>query len=131
MLLLGLQFTSPDKVPECSADPVMNAKLLKELYLRACPNYSGIPSVPMLWDKKWNTIVNNESQDIMRMLNGEFNDLALNSSIDLYPISSREKIEEWNIYTTKYFMELPIQVGNALTQEDCKPKNYNASIKLR
>jgi putative glutathione S-transferase len=41
--------------------------------------------VPVLWDKQRRTIVNNESSEIMRMLNSEFNHLATNPELDLYP----------------------------------------------
>ena len=48
----------------------------------------------MLWCKKLNTIVNNESSEIMRMLNSQFNEFATNPSLDLYPEDLRESIDD-------------------------------------
>ena len=53
-------------------------------------------SVPVFWDKKTGTIVNNESSEIIRILNSEFNDLAKNPSLDLYPQSLRKEIDSVN-----------------------------------
>lgn len=57
-------------------DPVINADYLYQIYTQAEPNYSGRVTVPVLWDLRQNTIVNNESSEIMRMLNSAFNDLS-------------------------------------------------------
>lgn len=67
----------------------------------ADPQYSGRFTVPMLWDKKTNTIVNNESSEIIRMLNTEFNSLLPEkyASADLYPEDLRNQIDEHNAWT--------------------------------
>ena len=52
--------------PGVIADPVGQARYMYEVYLRAEPNYSGRVTVPVLWDLKRNTIVNNESAEIIR-----------------------------------------------------------------
>lgn len=57
-------------------DPVANARHLFEVYQRARPDYSGRVTVPVLWDLKRNTIVNNESADIIRMLNSAFDGIG-------------------------------------------------------
>lgn len=57
-------------------DPVANAQFLYQVYLRADPNYSGRVTVPILWDLERNTIVSNESSDIIRMLNSAFNGIG-------------------------------------------------------
>lgn len=57
-------------------DPVANARHLYEVYQRARPDYSGRVTVPVLWDLKRNTIVNNESADIIRMLNSAFDGIG-------------------------------------------------------
>lgn len=68
---------------------------LQEAYLKVNPEYTGKVTVPTLWDKKEKTIVNNESSEIIRMLNSEFNEWA-NCSIDLYPEELRSEIDAYN-----------------------------------
>ncbi|MEO0374912.1 MAG: hypothetical protein AAF329_09865, partial [Cyanobacteria bacterium P01_A01_bin.17] len=54
------------------ADPLFNAKFAHEIYTHANPNYTGRVTVPILWDKQTQTIVNNESSEIIRMFNSAF-----------------------------------------------------------
>ncbi|KAE8306289.1 glutathione S-transferase [Aspergillus transmontanensis] len=56
-------------------DPLYGYKYLRDLYLKADPNYAGRLSVPVLWDKKNQTVVNNESNELMRMFYTAFDDL--------------------------------------------------------
>jgi putative glutathione S-transferase len=88
--------------PGCTRDSVNGAALLREVYLKARPDYSGRVTVPALWDRKTATIVNNESAEIIRMLNREFNAFASRDLPDLYPDSLRPQIDRWNalIYPT-------------------------------
>ena len=58
------------------ADPIVNASYLYEVYVAAKPNYTGRVTVPILWDKKTNTIVSNESSEIIRMLNSAFDEVG-------------------------------------------------------
>ena len=78
-----------------------DGKPLYEIYQQADPNSTGKVTVPVLWDKKQNTIVNNESAEIIRMLNSEFEELAKYHD-DYYPPELRGKIDEINdfIYTS-------------------------------
>ena len=71
------------------------------MYLRANPNYQGRFSVPVLWDKKLETIVSNESSEIIRMLYTEFDELLHEDkrAVDLYPEFLRKKIDEVNEWT--------------------------------
>lgn len=69
---------------------------LAELYQLALPGYRGRCTVPVLWDTKTKTIVNNESAEIIVMLDSEFNSFASNSSLNLYPEGLRDKIDLWN-----------------------------------
>ncbi|MGE5658722.1 MAG: glutathione S-transferase family protein [Actinomycetota bacterium] len=69
---------------------------LPELYQLAEPAYKGRSTVPVLWDVKNQAIVNNESAEIIIMLNSEFNQFAQNPELDLYPEELREKIDSWN-----------------------------------
>jgi putative glutathione S-transferase len=77
-------------------------RTLAELYQLAQPGYGGRCTVPVLWDSKTKTIVNNESAEIIVMLNSAFNAFAKNPLLDLYPDELRETIEQWNqtIYAT-------------------------------
>ncbi|MBW4422090.1 MAG: glutathione S-transferase family protein [Myxacorys californica WJT36-NPBG1] len=71
-------------------------RTLAQLYQVAKPNYTGRCTVPVLWDTKTNTIVNNESAEIIVMLNDQFDELSTNPELDLYPENLREKIDAWN-----------------------------------
>ncbi|KAI0000875.1 hypothetical protein BJV77DRAFT_1057809 [Russula vinacea] len=89
----GWPFASVDPFPGADADPLYGSQHVKDLYLRADPNYSGRFTVPVLWDKKQHTIVNNESSEIIRIFNSEFDAL-----LDLYPAELRGEIDgvnEW------------------------------------
>ncbi|XP_052202889.1 uncharacterized protein LOC127808402 [Diospyros lotus] len=86
--------TSETEEPGAQPDPLNGAKSIREIYELAVPNYSGRNSVPVLWDKKLKTVVNNESGDIIRMFNSEFNDIAENPELDLYPPHLRAQIDE-------------------------------------
>ena len=76
--------------------PEEGCQTLSELYALAEPGYTGRATVPVLWDKQTKTIVNNESADIIVMLNSEFNNFASNPSLNLYPEELKEKIDWWN-----------------------------------
>jgi len=73
-------------------DPLFDTKLLRDLYVRAAPRYTGRVTVPILWDKKTSTIVNNESREIMRMLDAPFDGLATNKT-SLAPAELRSAID--------------------------------------
>lgn len=81
--------------------PEEGCHTLAELYELSEPGYSGRCTVPVLWDKQTKTIVNNESAEIIVMLNSEFNEFAVNSTLNLYPEELKQKIDWWNekIYT--------------------------------
>lgn len=81
--------------PGSTRDPINGATYIHEIYTKADPTISGRATVPVLWDKQRRTIVNNESADIVRMLNSGFGDLADNS-IDLYPEHLRADIDALN-----------------------------------
>src|SRR5262249_17897577 len=79
----------------CIPDTVNGARYLHEVYSRAKPGYSGRVTVPVLWDKATGTIVNNESAEIIRMLNSAF-DAFGDSSLDFYPAALRAEIDAVN-----------------------------------
>jgi len=86
----GWQFT-PEKAG-CTEDHVHGAEYLRELYVRADPEATCRVTVPVLWDTAKDTIVNNESEEIIRMLDSEFDDLATRD-VDLYPEGYRDEID--------------------------------------
>ncbi len=86
---------------EAHPEPLFGAAFLHEIYTRAKPDYSGRVTVPVLWDKVKNTIVSNESADIIRMLNQAFDDVGARAG-DYYPEALREEIDALNerVYDT-------------------------------
>ena len=82
-------------------DPLFNSRYVHELYSRADPGYSGRATVPVLWDKHTQTIVNNESSEIIRMFNRGF-DTAGAKPGDYYPKEHQEEIDAVNarVYDT-------------------------------
>lgn len=69
---------------------------LPELYQLAKPGYSGRCTVPVLWDQEKKAIVNNESAEIIEILNSQFNTFAQYPTLDLYPANLKETIDSWN-----------------------------------
>lgn len=87
----GWRFSS---YPGCIPDSNYNLNYLWQLYVKAEPTYSGRVTVPVLWDKKTKTIVNNESRQIIQMLNSEFNTWAVHPDVDFYPEQLRNLIDQ-------------------------------------
>eukprot|EP00245_Coleochaete_scutata_P004526 TRINITY_DN17242_c0_g1_i1.p1 TRINITY_DN17242_c0_g1~~TRINITY_DN17242_c0_g1_i1.p1 ORF type:complete len:434 (+),score=80.38 TRINITY_DN17242_c0_g1_i1:65-1366(+) len=86
-----------EEEPGAQPDPVNGAKTIRDLYELADPHYAlGKFSVPVLWDKEKKTIVNNESAEITRMLNDQFNKIAKHPEVDLYPLALRPSIDDVN-----------------------------------
>jgi putative glutathione S-transferase len=77
-------------------DPVNDFRFLAEAYHATDPGFDGRITVPVLWDTKTGRIVNNESSEIIRMLNSEFDEWATADSIDYYPQALREEIDALN-----------------------------------
>ncbi len=84
--------------PGVIADPVGDADYMYQVYLRADPKYSGRVTVPVLWDLQQGTIVNNESAEIIRMLNSAFDGIATKSE-DYAPEDLLPQIDEINAFT--------------------------------
>ena len=92
MLEKGWTFAAgPGVVP----DPNLGAHYLYEVYAAARPDYTGRVTVPILWDKETRTIVNNESAEIIRMLNSAFDGVGAAPG-DLYPENLRPEIDALN-----------------------------------
>ncbi len=81
--------------PGATAESQYGAQYMHELYTRADPAVTGIVTVPVLWDKQRETIVNNESSEIIRMFNSAFDGLTGNRD-DYYPAELRDQIDAIN-----------------------------------
>lgn len=98
---IGLGGPFPRSYPENSPDPHLGAKSVRELYEK-CGDTGGKYSVPVLYDKKLKTIVSNESSEIIRMFNSEFNNWATRPEVELEPEdlkSTMKEVDDW-IYPT-------------------------------
>lgn len=91
MLENGWEFAPDDGLP----DHLGNHRFMHQIYTAAKPDYTGRVTVPVLWDKKTNRIVSNESADIIRMLNTAFDDLGAKPG-DYYPEDLRSEIDAIN-----------------------------------
>jgi glutathionyl-hydroquinone reductase len=91
----GWTFENDPSFPDCSPDTVNGFHYLHEAYTATDKRYTGKVTVPTLWDKKTRRIVNNESSEIIRMLNSEFDAITGNND-DYYPTSLREEIDALN-----------------------------------
>ncbi|EAW28721.1 Fructose-bisphosphate aldolase [Alteromonadales bacterium TW-7] len=92
MLANGWEF---DQNNHSTGDALFASDYLHQVYTKNNSNYSGRVTVPVLWDKKQNKIVSNESADIIRMFNSAFNEITGNKD-DYYPESLRSEIDELN-----------------------------------
>ena len=95
-LLTDRGWTLTASSPDATRDTVNGATELRQLYSKADSTYAGSITVPVLWDKQTETIVNNESSEILRMFNAEFQDFATRAEVDLYPAEFRGEIDSLN-----------------------------------
>jgi len=116
---LGWPFASVDPFPGANPDPLYNAQHLKDLYFKANPDYDGRFTVPVLWDKKTHTIVNNESSEIIRIFNTAFNALLSpeQAALDIYPTQHRAEIDEINAWVYDTVNNGVYRAGFAGSQE--------------
>jgi len=91
--LLGNQGWTFSDIAKAIPDSVNHTLYLRDLYLKAASKYTGRVTVPVLWDHQRQTIVNNESLEIMRMFDVEFAELAM-QDVDLYPYELRSEIDQ-------------------------------------
>jgi putative glutathione S-transferase len=103
---------APGTVP----DSVNGASALYEIYAKARPSYTGRVTVPVLWDKESGAIVSNESADIIRMLNSEFNAFG-EAGIDFYPEALRAEIDAVNERVYRCVNNGVYKAGFATSQE--------------
>ncbi len=117
----GWQFPDSDvEYPGATPDPLFHVKYLHELYFKADLEYKGRYSVPVVWDKKMDTIVNNESAELLRDLQTSFNSLlpADLAAVTLYPEHLREQIDEVADWMQRDLNTGVYKAGFATTQED-------------
>lgn len=99
-----------------TGDRLYGKDFLHQVYTKAKPDYTGRVTVPVLWDKVGETIVSNESSEIIRMLNAEFNAIAGDPDLDLYPEPLREEIDEVNALVYDRINNGVYKTGFATTQ---------------
>lgn len=95
MLDKGWEILPYDDEAAMDPSPIAGIQYLYEVYTTTQEDYSGRVTVPLLWDKKTGTIVNNESSEIIRMLNTAFNEFT-EVDTDLYPAELHQQIDEIN-----------------------------------
>ncbi|MFD1792027.1 glutathione S-transferase family protein [Ochrobactrum teleogrylli] len=99
-----------------TGDDLYGSKRLYEIYTRADPNYSGRVTVPVLWDKQRQTIVSNESSEIIRMLNTAFNEFG-DASLDFYPDALAAEIDALNDFIYPNINNGVYRAGFATSQD--------------
>ena len=109
----GWNFASGDDVV---ADPIINAEFMHQIYTHADPHYTGRVTVPVLWDKQNQTIVTNESAEIIRMFNSAFDDVGANN-LDFYPEALQTEIDALNDFVYVNINNGVYRAGFATTQE--------------
>jgi len=116
------EFTGRDGA---TLDTVNNAKYLRELYFKADKDYNGRFTVPVLWDKKTQTIVNNESSEIIRMFNTSFNQFAKHPELHFYPEDLKKEIDEINEFVYPNINNGVYRCGFATSQEAYEEAYHN------
>lgn len=105
-----------DQQTGSSGDHLYGSEFMHQIYTRAQPDYSGRVTVPVLWDKQQQTIVSNESSEIIRMFNSAFNGLTGNQT-DYYPLELQKQIDGLNSWIYDTINNGVYRAGFATTQE--------------
>lgn len=117
---IGVTVVSPDMRSSGwefdQPEPLYGYTCLHQLYSKTKSDYTGRVTVPVLWDKQTETIVSNESSDIIRMFNSAF-DAITGNTLDLYPPVLRGEIDRWNEYIYPNINNGVYRCGFATTQE--------------
>jgi len=112
-----------DEYPAATTDRLFGSEYLHQVYFKADPEYKGRYSVPALWDTKNNTLVNNESSELVRNMNTAFNDFLVKNgktreaAIDLYPESLRPQIDTICAWLQEHLNTGVYKAGFATDQE--------------
>lgn len=115
-------WTMKSDFPDVIGDPVFGKTYLREVYTKADPQFSGRVTVPILFDKKSSQIVNNESADVLRIMNSAFNGLTGNNE-DYYPEHLHTEIDAINLDVYENINNGVYKTGFASNQEAYE-KNY-------
>ena len=115
-----------DDYPSATGDTLYNFMRMHEIYTKTQPDYSGIVTVPVLWDKKRETIVNNESSEIIRMFNSAFNHLIDDEvkELNFYPKDKQDDIDKINTLVYENVNNGVYRTGFASSQKSYE-KAYN------
>lgn len=113
---MGEHGWSFETYPGAAGDPLYGKQYLHQLYTMTDPKYTGRVTVPVLWDKERQRIVNNESADILRILNSSFNRWG-NAELDFYPQDLRQEIDLINAFVYERVNNGVYRAGFATTQE--------------
>ncbi|TMJ27933.1 MAG: glutathione S-transferase family protein [Alphaproteobacteria bacterium] len=111
----GWTFERNANFPDCTPDVVNGFHYLHEAYTATDPRYTGKVTVPVLWDKKTKRVINNESSEIIRMLNSEFKGIA--NDTDFYPPPLRSEIDRINEFVYANVNNGVYRCGFARSQE--------------
>ncbi|MGK4445317.1 glutathione S-transferase family protein [Yersinia enterocolitica] len=114
-LMLENGWTFARDFPAATGDELYQLDYLYQLYLRADPDYTGRVTVPVLWDKQQQTVVSNESADIIRMFNSAFDDVGAIAG-DYYPAALRSDIDDINSWVYDQVNNGVYKAGFATTQ---------------
>ena len=105
-----------EEYPGVIADPINHADKLYEVYIAAKPDYTGRVTVPILWDKKTNSIVSNESSEIIRMFNSAFDEVGALPG-NFLPADKQVEIDEINAFVYDAINNGVYKTGFATTQD--------------
>lgn len=105
-----------EEYPGVIADPINHADKLYEVYIAAKPDYTGRVTVPILWDKKTNRIVSNESSEIIRMFNSAFDEVGALPG-NFLPADKQAEIDEINTFVYHAINNGVYKTGFATTQD--------------
>ncbi len=114
-LMLEQGWTFDSDFPAATGDRVNQHQFMHQIYTQCEPSYTGRVTVPVLWDKQNQTIVSNESSEIIRMLNTAFNEIGA-TDLDLYPKALRSQIDQWNEFIYEPVNNGVYKSGFATTQ---------------
>jgi glutathionyl-hydroquinone reductase len=112
----GWEYDTDPSCPDCIPDTVNGFRNLYQAYVASDPTYTGKVTVPTLWDKLKKRVVNNESSEIIRMLNSEFIGVAGND-VDFYPEPLRAEIDKINDFVYANVNNGVYRCGFAKSQE--------------